>query len=253
MSLTLTAVSALEDNYIWVLANHQNQAIIVDPGESAPILAAIEQHNWQPQAILLTHHHTDHVGGTADILARWPDLPVYGPQETLSHGTTRKVADGDRFQLLGREFSVFSTPGHTLGHVVFYAAPYLFSGDTLFSGGCGRLFEGSAEQMYQALSTLNQLPKETLVCCAHEYTQSNMKFAHNLLPDNQFLADYYQKVQKLRANQQITLPTTLETERLVNVFLKTEDLEICRLFSDNPAINSAQQRFTELRRLKDRA
>ncbi len=253
MSLTLTAISALEDNYIWVVVNHDKQAIIVDPGESAPILAAINEHGWQPHAILLTHHHADHVGGVEAILQQWPNLIVYGPQETLSKGATHLVSEGDHLNLLGTDFRVIATPGHTLGHVAFYADPYLFCGDTLFSAGCGRLFEGSPEQMYQSLNKLDQLPKETLICCAHEYTLSNLKFAHQLLPNNKLLTDYYQKVQKLRANQQITLPTTLETERLINVFLNTENSEIIDLFADNPDISNGQQRFSELRRLKDNA
>lgn len=253
MSLTLTAVSALADNYIWVLANDQRQAIIIDPGEAAPILAAIKTHRWQPKAILLTHHHADHVGGVAELVAHYPDIPVYGPEETRSKGVTKEVVAGESIELLGQKFMVIATPGHTLGHVVYYAAPYLFSGDTLFSGGCGRLFEGSPEQMFHSLQQINQLPKDTIVCCAHEYTESNLKFAHHLLPNDQFLADYYQKVQKLRANQQITLPTTLETERLINLFLKSDDPDIRQLFASHAEITTAEQRFAALRRLKDSA
>lgn len=147
----LTSISAFEDNYIWVLSEDNGRCLIVDPGDAAPVLAAIEENHWQPEAILLTHHHHDHVGGVRQLCERFPHLTVYGPVETRDKGTTHLVAEGDQITILDRDFSVFATPGHTSGHVAFYCAPYLFCGDTLFSGGCGRLFEGSAEQMYQSL------------------------------------------------------------------------------------------------------
>ena len=251
MSLTLTALPALDDNYIWALIDDNNRAIIVDPGEAQPVLDAIAQHRWELDAILLTHHHADHTGGVKLLTEHYPTIPVYGPHETLKKGATQLVEDGDSLELLGHSFSVIATPGHTLGHIVYYAKPYLFCGDTLFSGGCGRLFEGTADQMFQALTRLNQLPKETLVCCAHEYTLSNLNFAHRILAQDSMISDYRNKVEKLRENAQITLPTTLETERLINVFLMTERPEVIALFEDNPAVTTPAQRFAELRRLKD--
>lgn len=252
MSLTLTAVSALRDNYIWILANEQH-CVIVDPGEATPVLKTIADHQWQPQAILLTHHHADHTGGVAELIARWPQLEVYGPQETAEKGATTLVDEHDQLTVFGQVFSVIATPGHTLGHISYYAAPYLFCGDTLFSGGCGRLFEGSPEQMHQSLSQLAQLPDETLVCCAHEYTQSNLEFAHQVLPDNQEIGRYLAQVNKLRANNQITLPTTLQTERRVNIFLKCADNDVKQRFAHNPSLTSSSQRFAELRRMKNNA
>ncbi|MBT0720192.1 hydroxyacylglutathione hydrolase [Rosenbergiella collisarenosi] len=251
MSLTLTALPALDDNYIWALIDDNNRAIIVDPGEAQPVLDAIAQHRWELDAILLTHHHADHTGGVKLLTDRYPAIPVYGPQETLKKGATQHVEDGDSLELLGHSFSVIATPGHTLGHIVYYAKPYLFCGDTLFSGGCGRLFEGTADQMFLALTRLNQLPKETLVCCAHEYTLSNLNFAHRTLPQDSMINEYRNKVKKLRENAQITLPTTLETERLINLFLMTERPEVIALFEDNPTLTTPAQRFAELRRLKD--
>jgi len=252
MSLTLTALPALEDNYIWALIDDNKRAIIVDPGEAQPVLDAIAQHNWKLEAILLTHHHADHTGGVDALSRHYPSVSVYGPQETLSKGATQQVEEGDNLELLDHTFMVIATPGHTLGHIVYYAKPYLFCGDTLFSGGCGRLFEGTADQMFTSLSRLNQLPDETLVCCAHEYTLSNLDFAHRLLPQDPMVSDYRHKVKKLRENHQITLPTTLETERLINVFLMTDLPEIIAGFVDDPTLTTPAQRFAALRRLKDR-
>lgn len=252
MSLTLTALPALEDNYIWALIDDNKRVIIIDPGAAQPVLDAIDQQQWKLEAILLTHHHADHTGGVKSLTDHYPTIPVYGPQETLSKGATELVEEGDDLELFNHTFSVIATPGHTLGHIVYYVKPYLFCGDTLFSGGCGRLFEGTADQMFTSLSRLNQLPDETLVCCAHEYTLSNLNFAHRLFPQNSMMSDYRNKVKKLRDNYQITLPTTLETERLINVFLMTDQPEVIAHFNDNPALTTPAQRFAELRRLKDR-
>ncbi|WP_241609533.1 hydroxyacylglutathione hydrolase [Rosenbergiella australiborealis] len=252
MSLTLTALPALEDNYIWALSNDHQHVIIVDPGEAEPVMRAIKQHQWEPKAIILTHHHDDHVAGVKALKQQYPALPVYGPEETLKKGATVQVKEGDKLTLLNHSFLVMATPGHTLGHVTYYANPYLFCGDTLFSGGCGRLFEGTATQMFEALTRINQLPKETLICCAHEYTLSNLNFAHQLFPQISIISDYKEKVEKLRENRQITLPTTLYTERLINVFLNTEHPEIIKFFEGKHSISTAEQRFTALRHLKDR-
>ena len=173
--MNLISIPAFQDNYIWVLSEDSGRCLIVDPGEAAPVLAAIEQNRWQPEAILLTHHHHDHVGGVKKLREKFPAIAVYGPAETQDKGTTHIVKDGESISVLGREFSIFATPGHTLGHICFFSAPYLFCGDTMFSGGCGRLFEGTAEQMYQSFKKINALPDETLICCAHEYTLANMK------------------------------------------------------------------------------
>lgn len=182
--MNLISIPAFQDNYIWVVSDDSRRCVIVDPGETAPVLAAIEENNWQPEAILLTHHHHDHVGGVKELRQKFPQLVVYGPAETQDKGSTDIVSDGDSITLLGHEFSIFATPGHTLGHICFYSKPYLFCGDTMFSGGCGRLFEGTADQMYQSFMKINALPADTLICCAHEYTLANMKFALSILPDD---------------------------------------------------------------------
>ncbi len=249
--MNLNSIPAFQDNYIWVLNDETGRCLIVDPGEAAPVLAAITENGWQPEAILLTHHHNDHVGGVSDLHRHYPNLIVYGPEETRNKGTTKIVADGDRIRVLDQEFHVFATPGHTLGHICFYSAPWLFCGDTLFSGGCGRLFEGTPAQMYRSLQRINTLPEETLICCAHEYTLSNMKFALSVLPHDLFINEYYREVKELRAKNQMTLPTTLKNERQINLFLRTDDIDLINEINKETKLLQSEERFAWLRSKKD--
>lgn len=249
--MNLISIPAFEDNYIWVLVDDDRRCIIVDPGESAPVFQAIKENRWQPEAILLTHHHHDHVGGVPDLLAQFPHLAVYGPAETQDKGTTQVVEEGENVLIRGYEFSVFATPGHTSGHICYYSKPYLFCGDTLFSGGCGRLFEGTPAQMYQSLQKINALPDDTLICCAHEYTLGNMKFAASILPDDRAIQDYYLKVKELRAKNQNTLPVTLKNERKINVFLRTNDIDLINKISQETNLQQPDARFAWLRSKKD--
>ncbi|MEJ8322116.1 hydroxyacylglutathione hydrolase [Kosakonia sacchari] len=249
--MNLNSIPAFQDNYIWVLNNDDGRCLIVDPGEAAPVLRALEENQWQPEAILLTHHHNDHVGGVEALRQHFPDVVVYGPEETQDKGTTQIVKEGDVISVLGHDFSVFATPGHTLGHICFFSSPYLFCGDTLFSGGCGRLFEGTASQMYQSFCKINALPDDTVICCAHEYTLGNMKFAISILPQDPALNEYYRKVNELRAKNQKTLPVILKNERRINLFLRTEDTDLIDVINQETKLQHPEERFAWLRSKKD--
>ena len=249
--MNLISIPAFQDNYIWVLADDKDRCIIVDPGEAAPVMKAIEENGWQPEAILLTHHHNDHVGGVPALREKFPHLEVYGPKETQNKGTTRIVEEGQNVLILEWEFSVFATPGHTSGHICFYSFPYLFCGDTMFSGGCGRLFEGTPEQMYQSFQKVNALPEETIICCAHEYTLANMKFALSILPEDPAIQDYYHKVKELRAKKLNTLPVILKNERQINLFLRTNDIDLINKINQETKLQQPEQRFAWLRSKKD--
>lgn len=249
--MNLNSIPAFQDNYIWVLSEDDGRCLIVDPGEAAPVLRAIEEHQWQPEAILLTHHHNDHVGGVQALREAFPDVVVYGPAETQHKGTTQVVAEGDTVTVLGQDFSVFATPGHTLGHICFFSFPYLFCGDTLFSGGCGRLFEGTAMQMYQSFCKINALPDDTVICCAHEYTLGNMKFAVSILPQDAEVQEYYKKVSELRAKNEKTLPVILKNERKINLFLRTEDTDLIEVINQERVLQHPEERFAWLRAKKD--
>ncbi|MBW4212003.1 hydroxyacylglutathione hydrolase [Enterobacter asburiae] len=249
--MNLISIPAFEDNYIWVLVDDDRRCVIVDPGESAPVLRAIKENGWQPEAILLTHHHHDHTGGVPELRAHFPHLVVYGPAEAQDKGITQVVEEGETILIREWEFSVFATPGHTLGHLCFYSKPYLFCGDTLFSGGCGRLFEGTPAQMYQSLQKINALPDETLICCAHEYTLGNMKFAVSLLPEDRAIQDYYHKVKELRAKNQKTLPVILKNERQINLFLRTDHIDLINKINQETNLQQPEQRFAWLRSKKD--
>ncbi len=249
--LNLTSIPALRDNYIWVLNNASGECIIVDPGEARPVTDTIAANQWHPVAILLTHHHSDHVDGVAELVRQWPELVVYGPEETQNKGATQQVRDGSIITILEHEFNVTETPGHTAGHVSYYSKPYLFCGDTMFSGGCGRLFEGTAKQMYHSFQKLNELPGDTLICCAHEYTLSNMEFAVSVLPENKKIRAYHHKIKQLRDKNLITLPSTLETEREINVFLLTQDIDLQKNILPDVNLPPQWEVFAALRRKKD--
>ncbi|EOI8093708.1 hydroxyacylglutathione hydrolase [Cronobacter sakazakii] len=249
--MNLNSIPAFEDNYIWVLNDDEGQCLLVDPGEAEPVFRALEENQWQPVAILLTHHHHDHTGGVKALVARFPDITVYGPEETRSKGAQVVVNDGEKFNILGCEFLAFSTPGHTLGHFSYFSFPYLFCGDTMFSAGCGRLFEGTPAQMYQSFQKINALPEDTLICCAHEYTLSNLKFLVAILPDDPALTQYYREVNELRAKNQKTLPSILKNERQINLYLRLEDDDLIDKINPDLRLSTPEERFAWLRSKKD--
>ena len=217
-------IPAFADNYIWLLRDGV-VAAIVDPGDAAPVIAYLERFAIAPCAILATHHHGDHVGGNAALLERWR-VPVFGPSREKIPGRTQAVSGGDRIVVPGIDvtFAVIDVPGHTAGHIAYFGEfgglPVLFCGDTLFTGGCGRLFEGTPEQMWSSLSALKALPPETRVYCGHEYTLANLRFALAVEPCNADIRARASREQAKRACGESTVPSTMGEERATNPFLR---------------------------------
>lgn len=227
-TLQVLAIPAFNDNYFWLI-HDGTHAAVVDPGDAAPVLAALALHRLTLTTILLTHHHADHVGGVAE-LSRLCNVQVWGPRAEAIPGITQRVGEGDPVKLGAPEISlsVLDVPGHTRGHIAYIAPAqgWLFCGDTLFAGGCGRLFEGTPEQMETSLNKLAALPGETLVYCAHEYTMSNLRFARAVDPDNQALLVRFENDQAKRDRLQPTVPSTIALERATNPFLRSHERAI---------------------------
>ncbi|WP_440994990.1 hydroxyacylglutathione hydrolase [Arhodomonas sp. SL1] len=218
------AIPAFSDNYIWMLADaDSHRALVVDPGDAAPVQETLCRRGLSLAGILITHHHPDHVGGVEALLAGW-DVPVWGPAGERIPGRTHAVAGGDtvRPEGFGLKFAVIECPGHTAGHIAYYGNGMLFCGDTLFAGGCGRLFEGTPEQMHASLSRFAGLPGDTRVYCAHEYTLANLRFAAAVEPDNTALQERLEGVRAAREIGEITLPSTIAEERATNPFLRCD-------------------------------
>lgn len=232
----LIPLPAFSDNYLWLLHDGSN-ALVVDPGDAGPVRAALQAQKLALRGILVTHHHADHTGGVAELQAE-TGASVFGPAREAIPGQVHAVRGGDQVQLLGITWQVMDVPGHTSGHIAYFAqeidgAPLLFCGDTLFSGGCGRIFEGTPAQMLASLDALAALPPATLICCAHEYTLANLRFARTVDANNTALQRYEQQCQQLRAQGQPTLPVRLETELQINPFLRSRE----------PAVRAAVQAY----------
>lgn len=250
-------VPAFNDNFIWLLRDPAGRAVIVDPGEAAPVLHALADAP-PPHSILLTHHHNDHIGGVSELLEHWPGLSVIAPHEERIASATSRVGDGDQVDVGPWRFAVIGIPGHTRSHVAFHGhdldgSGLLFCGDTLFSLGCGRMFEGTPAQMHASLQRLAALPGETQVCCGHEYTLANAAFATAVDPGNPALREREDEVRCLRDAGLPSLPATLASERACNPFLRCDD-PLVRAAAERHAghpLDTPVDVFAALRRWKD--
>jgi hydroxyacylglutathione hydrolase len=254
--LQVSPVRAFSDNYIWLIRAPADPgaAVVVDPGDDRPVEQALHQAGLKLRAILVTHHHADHVGGVGALAARH-GATVYGPARERMPCPVQALDDGGTADLgqLGLEFAVMAVPGHTLGHIAYEGHGALFCGDTLFSAGCGRLFEGTPAQMLESLDRIADLPDETRVYCAHEYTLSNLRFASAVEPDNGDVRDALAEAGRLRERDQPTLPSTLGRERRINPFLRTRTGPV-RVAAERHAgrpLETATDVFAEVRAWKD--
>lgn len=252
--INIYPIPAFQDNYIWCLSK-QGQCVVVDPGDAQPVLEHCAKHDLILSDILITHHHWDHTNGVAPLLEHFPNINVYGPEYGAIEHLTHKLAEGDKIQLssLACEFDILSVPGHTLDHIAYYGVAGLFCGDTLFSAGCGRLFEGTAEQMYQSLQKLSKLPQQTAVYCTHEYTLANLAFALKVEPDNADLLEYQSWAEQQRSQGLPTLPSAIGQQLAINPFLRSDvkDVIVTAQQYSGVQLNNPVAVFTELRRWKD--
>ncbi len=237
-NIAINPIPAFADNYIWSIEpDHNNLTAIVDPGDAAVVINYLKNHNRELSAILVTHHHFDHVGGIDELKAHYPNIIVYGPANCQYQGIDVALKHNDSCEILNCQFNVLEVPGHTLDHIAYHCSEkaILFCGDTLFAGGCGRVFEGTFEQMHHSLSLLAKLPQETKSYCAHEYTMANLKFAMAAEPNNNDLIQRIETCQQLRDKGIPTVPFTLQDELLSNPFIRVQSSE----------------KFAELRQWKD--
>ncbi|HDZ57517.1 MAG TPA: hydroxyacylglutathione hydrolase [Pseudomonas xinjiangensis] len=252
------ALPAFQDNYIWlIIDDNTSQVAVVDPGDAIPVIKWLGRHpEYSLSTMLITHHHRDHTGGLSTIKAA-TGCKVFGPADEPVQGLDRLLSDGDEVSLFGEKVKVISVPGHTSGHIAFFCDdekdPWLLCGDTLFAGGCGRLFEGTAQQMHSSLQRLAALPDNTLVYCAHEYTQANLRFAHAVEPDNQDIKVRLEVVNDLRAAGRMTLPSTIGLEKLTNPFLRSEHPDVIKAATSRvqDSVEPGEQTFANIRAWKD--
>lgn len=254
--INVRPVRAFSDNYIWLIESPQapGRSVAVDPGDAAPVIAELQRSGLSLAAILLTHHHPDHIGGVPELLRRWA-VPVIGPDDARIAQRTLTVDEGRRCDLpdLGLSFEILQVPGHTLSHIAFWGHGALFCGDTLFSAGCGRMFEGTPTQMNASLNKLRALPPDTRVFCGHEYTAANLRFALTVDPGNTEALKYQAEVERVRAQGNPSLPSTMALEIRVNPFLRCDDPVVAAAAAAHAGkpLRDAAEVFGVLRAWKD--
>lgn len=221
--MNIHPIKAFSDNYIWLI-EASDQVVVVDPGEAEYLIAYLEENTLDLVAILLTHNHDDHIGGVVEILENYPDTPIYGPEET-SVIADHIVEEGNSFDLLKQTFQVMKTAGHTKEHISYLMGDTLFCGDALFSGGCGRVFTGDYQAQFDAMQKFKKLADDVKVCAGHEYTETNLRFAQTIEPENQEISKALEETEKLRAKDQPTLPSTIGKEKKINLFMRAETVE----------------------------
>lgn len=249
-------IPAFTDNYIWLLSNEERKyAAIVDPGDAQVVIDELNVRQMQPIAVLITHHHRDHVGGVKQLLAAYPELKVYGPAQEAIPNLMQPLREGDTVNLepLALNFEVLDIPGHTAGHIAYYGEGSLFCGDTVFGAGCGRVFDGSMEELFESLRKLAALPSDTLIYCAHEYTVDNLGFAKWVEPDNQDIDERLAISWSLLDAGRATVPFTLEGEFQTNPFLRVHIPEVIAKAEDvaKRHLNAPSEVFAALRIWKD--
>ncbi|AYW45550.1 hydroxyacylglutathione hydrolase [Tetragenococcus koreensis] len=222
--MTVTALEALSDNYIWLYQKEQ-ELVVIDPGEAMPVLDYLANHKDEHlSAILLTHNHADHTGGVKEIVAKYPDIAVYGPEECRAYAENI-VHDGETIGLLGQDWEIIAVPGHTNGHIAYLVDDKVFCGDALFMAGCGRVFTGDYQAQYETVNKFSQLADDVKVYAAHEYSETNLRFANEVDPSNSAVEEALRKVRQQREKNEPTLPSTIEVEKEVNPFMRANDFD----------------------------
>lgn len=250
--MNVSFARAFKDNYIWLIHGADRNVVVVDPGDAGPVLDLLDARGWTPQAVFVTHHHPDHAGGAGTLASRY-DIQVYGPAREAQAVVTQPLKEGDRVELPGLPaFRVLDVPGHTAGHIAFFGGNAVFCGDTLFSAGCGKLFEGTPQELLASLEKLASLPGPTEVYCGHEYTEANLAFGATVEPDNPEIQAYREECRQ-RPDGRPTLPSSIARELKVNVFLRTHVEAVKQAASDWSKSQSDDNVaiFAALRRWKD--
>lgn len=255
MPISITPIHAFQDNYIWLCQNKKTQSsFVVDPGDAKPVLDYLHTNHLRLCYILLTHHHHDHTGGVKELKKQTSAI-VYGPKQSPFPLIDYTLEENDTIDLkeIPIKLSIMEIPGHTLDHIAYFNSELIFCGDTLFSGGCGRIFEGTPEQMYHSLEKIQNLPDSTQVYCAHEYTLSNLNFAKNIEPSNRNLLNYIEKIKILREQNQPSLPSSIGLEKSINPFLRCTEKEVITnaMNYDGQKLNTQIETFAAIRRWKD--